>query len=185
MERLDPTFVGPHPNHPVKSRGDGPRPWVKLGIVFGLLSATAIVLYGPIGVSSTYPRAIGALLRLVSPVYAATNPYLIKMGSVLTPETFLVLGLFIGGLLGAMTKGTAKAPAREMIHAWETTAARRYGDAFVGGVLIIIFGARMAGGCTSGHIISGITQLSVGSILFAVGVFASGLSTARLIKGRR
>ena len=30
-------------------------PWAKLGIAFGLVSAAAIALYGPIGVSGPYP----------------------------------------------------------------------------------------------------------------------------------
>jgi len=51
--------------------------------------------------------------------------------------------------------------------------------------MLIIFGARLAGGCTSGHIISGMTQLAVSGVLFAAAVFASGLLTARLIKGGR
>lgn len=160
-----------------------PPSWAKLGVLFGLLSAAAIALYGPIGVSGTYPRAVGALLRLFAPAYAAVNPYLIKMGGLLTPETTLVVGLLIGGFLAARTSGQPKAPALEPIHAAETTPARRYRDAFLGG-LLIIFGARLAGGCTSGHIISGITQLSISSMIFAAGVFASGLGTARLIKGR-
>jgi len=42
---------------------------------------------------------------------------------------------------------------------------------FVGGFILII-GARMAGGCTSGHILSGGMQLSVSSLVFAVFVFA-------------
>jgi len=81
-------------------------------------------------------------------------------------------------------RGESRAPAVDKIHANETTTARRYRDVFLGGMLII-FGARLAGGCTSGHIISGMTQLAVSGVLFAAAVFASGLLTARLIKGDR
>ena len=157
-------------------------PWATLGIAFGLVSAAAIALYGPIGVSGTYPRFIGALLRRATPGYAAANPYLVKMGSLVTPETMLVVGLLIGGVLASMI-GRTKAPAVECVHAGETTTARRYRDAFIGGVLII-FGARLAGGCTSGHIISGITQLAVSGMIFGAAVFASGMLTARVLKAR-
>jgi uncharacterized membrane protein YedE/YeeE len=51
--------------------------------------------------------------------------------------------------------------------------------AFIGG-FILIFGARMAGGCTSGHIISGGMQLAVSSLVFAVFVFISLLITGRV-----
>lgn len=158
-----------------------PSRWAVLGALFGLVSAAAIALYGPIGVSGTYPRFVGAVLRRLAPAYAASNPYLVKMGSLVTTETMLVVGLLIGGFLAAAL-GRGRAPALEPVHARETTTARRYVDAFAGGFLIL-FGARLAGGCTSGHIISGITQLSVSGLIFGAAVFASGILTARLIKG--
>jgi len=157
-----------------------PQRWALLGVLFGLLSAAAIALYGPIGVSGTYPRFIGSILRRVAPAYAASNPYLVKMGSLITPETMLVVGLLIGGFLAARLGRAPSAPAAEAVHAFETTPGRRYLTAFLGGVLIL-FGARLAGGCTSGHIISGITQLSVSGILFGAAVFGGGILTARLI----
>jgi len=158
-----------------------PPRWALLGVLFGLLSTAAIALYGPIGVSGTYPRFIGAILRRVAPAYAASNPYLVKMGSLITPETMLVVGLLIGGFLAARLGRATAVPAAEAVHARETSNGRRYVDAFLGGMLII-FGARLAGGCTSGHIISGITQLSVSGILFGAAVFGGGMLTARVIK---
>jgi uncharacterized membrane protein YedE/YeeE len=158
-----------------------PPRWALLGVLFGLLSTAAIALYGPIGVSGTYPRFIGAILRRVSPAYAASNPYLVKMGSLVTTETMLVVGLLIGGFLAARLGRATTVPVAEAVHARETSNGRRYVDAFLGGMLII-FGARLAGGCTSGHIISGITQLSVSGILFGAAVFGGGMLTARFIK---
>lgn len=158
-------------------------PWVFYGILFGLLGAISILVWGPIGVSGTYPRFIGAIMQVVDPSYAEANPYLKKMGSLLKPETFIVIGLLIGGFLGAKVN-REKAPKCEMIHSGETTTNKRYRDAFIGGFLIV-FGARIAGGCTSGHIISGITQLSVSGFIFAAGVFATGIITAKSLNGRR
>ncbi len=158
-------------------------PWVVYGILFGLLGAASIIIWGPIGVSGTYPRFIGAVLQLVDPAYAEANPYLKRMGSLFKPESFLVVGLLIGGFLGARLD-REKAPKCEMAHPGETSAAKRYRDAFIGGFLIV-FGARIAGGCTSGHIISGITQLSVSGFIFAIGVFATGILSAKMLSGRR
>lgn len=155
--------------------------WAKLGIIFGLVSAASILLWGPIGVSGTYPRFIGALFRVVDPAYAAANPYLVKMGELMKPETYLVIGLLIGGLVSSRLGKGPRAPKVETVHAMETSTRARYRDAFLGGVLIV-FGARLAGGCTSGHIISGITQLSISSMIFAAAVFASGIGTAKLIR---
>lgn len=161
----------------------GVPPWVTLGILFGLLGVAAIALYGPIGVSSTYPRVLGGLARALSPEWASQVPYFEKMGAVLKPETMLVVGLLIGGFV-ASRFGGGKAPAVENVHPGETTPKRRYWDAFLGGALIV-FGARLAGGCTSGHIISGITQLAVSGLLFGAAVFAVGIITARILQGGR
>jgi hypothetical protein len=171
------------PDAPVPMLEAPKTPWVFYGILFGILGTISIIVWGPIGVSGTYPRFIGALAQLVDPAYAESNPYLKRMGSLAKPETFIVLGLLIGGFLGARAN-KEKAPACEMAHAGETTTAKRYRDAFIGGFLIV-FGARIAGGCTSGHIISGITQLSVSGFIFAIGVFATGIMSAKMLGSRR
>jgi hypothetical protein len=44
-----------------------------------------------------------------------------------------------------------------------------------------MFGARMAGGCTSGHGLSGGLQLYVGSWAFLAALFVFGIITAMLI----
>lgn len=181
---LSPTPYADRPSALLHTAGALP-PWARLGALFGLLGAAAILLFGPIGVSGTYPRAIGAVVRAVSPATASATPYLVKMGGFLTPETMIVVGLLIGGVLasrlGRAGGAATPAPSVEVIHAYETTRARRYGGAFLGGALIV-FGARLAGGCTSGHIISGITQLSLSGFVFGAGVFASGILTAKTFK---
>jgi hypothetical protein len=49
------------------------------------------------------------------------------------------------------------------------------------GGMILGFGARWAGGCTSGHGISGTLQLAVGSWLAAICFFIGGIATAMTI----
>lgn len=171
------------PDAPVPMLEAPKTPWVFYGILFGILGAVSIIVWGPIGVSGTYPRFIGALAQLFDPAYAEANPYLKRMGSLAKPESFIVVGLLLGGFLGARAN-KEKAPKCEMAHPGETTTAKRYRDAFIGGFLIV-FGARIAGGCTSGHIISGITQLSVSGFIFAIGVFATGIMSAKMLSSRR
>lgn len=60
-------------------------------------------------------------------------------------------------------------------------ARRRQWTAFAGGFLLL-FGARLAGGCTSGHVITGMTQLATASFLFAAAVFAVGIPVAMMTK---
>ena len=47
------------------------------------------------------------------------------------------------------------------------------------GGFILIIGARMAGGCTSGHILSGGMQFAFSSMFFSIFVFAGLLITGR------
>ena len=168
---------------PVPATRSGMPTWASLGIIFGLVGAASILLFGPIGVSGTYPRLIGEVARAVTPDYAASNPYLVKMGSLFKPETFLVIGLLIGGFLGSR-RDRVKAPKVELPHPGMETNAKRYTEAFLAGFLIL-FGARLAGGCTSGLIISGMTQLSIAGFVFAAGVFATGIGTAKFMQAIR
>lgn len=177
-------MTAPSVAQPLAQSSASPPRWAILGVLFGLVGAASIALFGPIGVSGTYPRFVGAVARSVTPEYAASNPYLVKMGALLTPETMLVIGLLIGGFASSRIFAGPKAPSADRVHLRETTDSRRYADAFIGGFLIL-FGARLAGGCTSGHIISGMTQLAVSSTIFAAAVFAGGIGTAKLIAAWR
>jgi uncharacterized protein len=176
------------PSSPIPGRPavrSGLPAWALLGALFGILGALSIWLWAPIGVSTTYPRFIGACMRQIAPGAAQANPMLVQIGAFATPESFLVLGLLIGGFL-ASRWGRTSASASEgnaRVHASEGSPSNRIRNAFIGGFLII-FGARMAGGCTSGHIISGITQLSISGFVFAIGVFASGILTAKTLAKR-
>jgi uncharacterized protein len=50
-----------------------------------------------------------------------------------------------------------------------------------GGGLLIGFGARYAGGCTSGHAISGLSDLQIPSLIAVIGFFIGGLAMTHLI----
>lgn len=51
----------------------------------------------------------------------------------------------------------------------------------IGGGFMVGFGARYAGGCTSGHAISGLSNLQVPSLIAVIGFFIGGLTMAWLI----
>ena len=61
---------------------------------------------------------------------------------------------------------------------------KRAAAAFLGGV-IALFGARLAGGCPSGHGLSGSLQMAVSGLIALVCFFAGGAFVARLIYPRR
>jgi len=62
--------------------------------------------------------------------------------------------------------------------------AKRFVAAFLGGI-VIMYGARLAGGCTSGHGISGGLQLAVSSWLFLAVMFGTGLGISALMFRKR
>jgi len=49
------------------------------------------------------------------------------------------------------------------------------------GGFMVGFGTRYAGGCTSGHAISGLSNLQVPSLLAAIGFFAGGLAATHFL----
>ena len=67
--------------------------------------------------------------------------------------------------------------------AFRSQRSKRFAAAFFGGALMM-FGARLAQGCTSGHGISGALQLALSSWIFAVLLFAAGTIVTFLIYGR-
>lgn len=52
---------------------------------------------------------------------------------------------------------------------------------FVGGGFLVGFGSRYAGGCTSGHAISGLSNLQIPSLIAVVGFFIGGLLMTHFI----
>jgi len=59
----------------------------------------------------------------------------------------------------------------------ESGHGNRYLVSFIGGILVL-FGARLAGGCTSGHMMSGMMQTSLSGYMFALGTFAAAIPVA-------
>jgi uncharacterized membrane protein YedE/YeeE len=51
----------------------------------------------------------------------------------------------------------------------------------IAGGFLIGFGTRYAGGCTSGHAITGLSQLQIGSLIAVIGFFIGGLTMIHLL----
>jgi len=61
------------------------------------------------------------------------------------------------------------------IYSWEGLFSLRGLILVVGGGFLVGFGTRWAGGCTSGHAISGLADLQMPSLVAVIGFFAGGL----------
>lgn len=96
----------------------------------------------------------------------------------------LAFGIVVGAFFAALSGGEFHASVIPPL--WEAhfgdSVPLRLSVAFVGGV-IMAFGARLAGGCTSGHGISGALQLSVGSWIALACFFAGGSLVAQVMYG--
>jgi len=106
----------------------------------------------------------------------------------LSAHILFIVGMGGGGLLSALLAG-----------GWEPIATLRsvqftqtFGDAgwvtpvvLVSGGLLVGFGTRMAGGCTTGHGLCGVSRFQTGSLLATAGFFATGAVTALVLWGLR
>jgi uncharacterized membrane protein YedE/YeeE len=98
------------------------------------------------------------------------------------PDHLLFLGaLVVGGLASSLlagrfhfTMGLASAGFARITRGSGVTAA----SVLVLGGLFVGFGTRMAGGCTSGHGMCGVSRLQRGSLLATVAFFGTGVATA-------
>jgi uncharacterized membrane protein YedE/YeeE len=153
------------------------------GALLGVLSWFAFLTAGvPLGVSSTFVRTAGMAESMVAPDHVRDNAYFTATKVKLDWEWMIAAGIFIGALASARLSKEAK--SAEVPPLWASrfgsSPARRMAGAFLGGMLLI-FGARLAGGCTSGHGLSGSMQLAVSGWVFFACIFASGVATAKLL----
>ncbi|MBN2538027.1 YeeE/YedE family protein [candidate division WOR-3 bacterium] len=160
-----------------------------VGAAIGVLSWLTFLLSDKaLGCSTAFARTAGMLERLVRGRRAEERPYFRKFPPVVDWEWTLVAGVVAGALLAALAGGDFRLQWVPAL--WAATfgdgAAARLAVAFGGGILMGA-GARWAGGCTSGHGISGTLQLAVSSWLAAICFFAGGIAAAlvlfRLIGG--
>lgn len=95
---------------------------------------------------------------------------------------WFLLGIPFGAFTSAVMSGTWRL---ELVpEVWRErfgpSVTKRFVAAFLGGT-VIMYGARLAGGCTSGHGISGGLQLAVSSWLFLAVMFVTGLGISALM----
>ena len=67
------------------------------------------------------------------------------------------------------------------VFSWEALGTGRGLLMIVVGGFMVGFGARYAGGCTSGHAIMGLSRLSLGSLVAVIGFFIGGLVMTHLV----
>lgn len=163
--------------------------------ILGLSFILAITLVKPIGVSTEYSITSGIIQEMIQPNTVSTkdnkitsdNAYYSKNDGeiakqIKNPLSYGMLFVFsipFGALLGSIFLKKKKAIDGQNVQRHQKWLNNPI-VLFIGGFLLL-FGARWAGGCTSGHMMSGIMQSSVSGLVFAGVVFATAIITAILI----
>lgn len=182
------------------------KTWIKHSLALGAVFFLAVLLSRPVGVSTQFSVVSGIVHSSISQSVVvedetresglkSTNAYYDRgEGSFATRFSnpwgyglFFVLAIPLGAILGYLVTG--KKRKSEMLdfssipkqQNEKNSFFKQYAPGFLGG-FIILYGARMAGGCTSGHMMSGMMQGSVSGYAFALSVFAIAIPVSIMVK---
>jgi len=167
-----------------ESSVENARMTIPLGLAFTITAVAVIILHQIFGESTTYSWIGAQISYMVNPVWAASNSYFQLFGglhiingipvnrpfSEIGWEPFTDTSSFLGGLISATLisrrfMGFKKQVPKIWIHS-HNPKLRPLGS-FVG-AFMVLFGARMANGCASGHILSGDIQMAISSFVFMI-----------------
>ena len=153
------------------------------GAALGLVLLTAFVVMGNgLGASGASLRLGVAALGAVAPSAIEASPALARADGGGHPLdswlVFQVLGVVLGGFVGAWTSGRL---GLEVLRGDGFPRGTRIALALLGGV-VMGAAARATRGCTSGQALSGGALLSAGSWAFMFSVFAGGYGLAWFVR---
>lgn len=164
-----------------------PEPAWSPYIVGGLIGLLAILTLTfskkPVGASSAYADLAGMAVRPLAPRHIASLKYYQDSKPGVSWTLIFVLSAIVGSFLAAWSGGELTGTYLQNL--WVArfgaeSAALRTVVALCGGILMV-FGARLAGGCTSGHGISGTLQLALSSWIAVICFFVGGIVAANLL----
>jgi uncharacterized membrane protein YedE/YeeE len=162
-----------------------------VGIGIGLLSWFAFATANKhLAITLQYEHIAAMAQAAVSPAAVESNRYYaVRAAAGLEPKfgwyLMLLIGVFLGSMLSARLSGDNSSVTVPPLWRWRFGGSnlKRFVAAFIGGAVMVL-GARIAGGCTSGHGISGTLQLALQSWLFIGITFVVAVATAFLVFGK-
>lgn len=151
--------------------------WMYTGAGLAVLNGLMIMsltLNRPVGASGVFPW-LGAILTGMTDAL-----WFEKVSSSGSWQIWFLGGAMLAGFVFSVIRREFRF---RVVHSrWEkykgSSATKRLAYAFAGGFLLL-YGARMADGCTSGHVLSGGMQAAGSSYLFAIFTFTGLLLTGR------
>jgi uncharacterized protein len=160
----------------------GDRRWLAAAVGLAVLNAVLnlrVAAGHPMGASTAFPFAAMSVTGLGAQAYWS------KIAAPGAWELHFLAGAFLAGLASVAVRRSFRLITVPDL--WRRyhgpRPGKRFAWAFIGGFLLLA-GARMAGGCTSGHIVSGGMQLAASSLLFAVVVAIAFLATGKVFYRR-
>lgn len=155
------------------------------GVGLGLVLLLAFVLMGRgLGASGAFSTIVAVIVEAVAPAHAHANEFYLgylENGYGSPFKSFLmfeVIGVLVGGFISGALAGRVK---RTVERGPRMSAKGRIALAILGGTLMG-FGAKLAGGCTSGQGLSGGAVLGLGSWTFMIMVFVGGYAGAYFMR---
>jgi uncharacterized membrane protein YedE/YeeE len=165
-----------------KTGSKGWSPYVAGVLTGAVITASAWMAGKYFGASTCFVRVSGFIERLFSPERVAAIEYFRWFGPMVDWQMMFVIGILIGAFLSSRTDGSFQIKA--VPDMWRSrfglSAAKRGVFAFIGGI-ILMFGARLAGGCPSGYGLGAMVQLAVSGLIVVVCFFAGGILFANII----
>lgn len=148
------------------------------GGLIGVVQFLAVWTAGyPLGTSSSYVKVTGHLASFFDASIAKIAYFEKYMTSgKIEWQLALVLGIILGAFISSHLSKVRRGDSSPV---WKTVSFQQGSTgravmAFLGGFLMLM-GARIAGGCTSGHGVSGIALMGVGSIVTVAMLFVGGI----------
>lgn len=151
------------------------------GLLIGGAQAASILLTTkPVGVSTAYEEIGQYFWRAWDSLFASSSTTKTEAESKPRPST-RAIQFAIGILLGsyALTHSNSGFPMQK---GSSLALPEPSNMASIVGGFVMVFGARLAGGCTSGHGISGMAMMSISSIVTVAAMFGGGIGLAALLK---
>ncbi|MDF1514621.1 MAG: YeeE/YedE thiosulfate transporter family protein, partial [Anaerolineae bacterium] len=153
------------------------------GAGIGLLACLTLLLSDrTLGCSTAFARFAGMVELRLRGKKTLDKPYFRKVVPEMNWDLMVIVGIVIGSFLSSIISGSFEFRWVPPLFAqtFGNSPFLRLAVTLVGGV-ILGFGSRWAGGCTSGHGISGTMQLTVSSWIAAICFFIGGIATAFLM----
>ena len=156
-----------------------------VGGLIGLLNVATLVFSDKLlGASTSYVKTSGMVAKIFNKEKVEKNEYYSSKIPKIDWGWMLVFGVVIGAFISSRLSGTFEVVLVPDLWATEISESifLRVLVAMFGGIVMGV-GARWAGGCTSGHGISGASQLSLLSWIAAICFFIGGIIAAGLVFG--